>query len=264
MEKVILQRFRAAIFLSAALPLGAFFLSDLAIEKNAVTQSLFAGGAPALGALPLFFLKVLTDKMRTVFMGVSAGMMLSTSVLSLFLPAAQMGAGGAFFAFLFAALFLGGSLMNALDRFTPHQHVENFKRAPNFMLVVAAIALHNIPEGLAVGVSAASALGDSITLSIALQNIPEGAIVATALFSAGLSKMRTVLLTAATGLIEPLGALLGGALASVELATPLALSFAAGAMLWVILHELLPAFLKKSPGQAGFWGGAGVMIFLLA
>jgi ZIP family zinc transporter len=145
---------------------------------------------------------------------------------------------------------LGVLLMLGLDQFIPHEHPEvgpcgaGHERCSRVWLFVLAIALHNLPEGMAIGVSFAEAdmnVGLPLTTAIALQDIPEGLAVALALRGAGLTNIQAVLVAAATGLLEPLGALLGVGLSSgMAVAYPVGLGLAAGAMLFVVSHEVIP------------------------
>lgn len=136
-------------------------------------------------------------------------------------------------------------------------------------LFVIAIALHNLPEGLAVGVGVASgdaALADGVTLSIALQNAPEGLIVAVALLAEGYSKARSVAYAALSGLVEPVGAVVGFLAASAaDAALPVALAFAGGAMIYVVSGEVIPESHRGRGAKAATWGtvlGCGVALAL--
>ena len=147
-------------------------------------------------------------------------------------------------------LFLGAALMLGLDEFTPHEHEKTgpcgpgHERCDRAWLFVFAIALHNLPEGMAVGVSFAQgdiSVGLPLATAIALQDIPEGLAVALTLRAAGFAPSFAVLIAAASGLLEPLGALLGVGLAGgLMLAYPIGLGLAAGAMLFVVSHEVIP------------------------
>ena len=161
--------------------------------------------------------------------------------------------------------------MQAMDRRFSHVHVESLEDSnakPRLALVVVAIALHNVPEGLAVGVAAAAGADHGMTMGIALQNIPEGWIVASALLALRMPALRAAAIALATGLVEPLGGLLGVIATSLAgAALPLALAGAAGAMLWVVGHELIPASHKPgriSAGNVGMAGGFAVMTALAA
>ena len=206
-------------------------------------------------------------------LGLAGGMMLAASLFSLLVPAVQsVAASNAVLplGILTALAFLAGvAMMQTMDRRTAHAHVEeidNSKALPQLGLVVAAIALHNLPEGLAVGVSAAAGADHGMTLGIAIQNIPEGWIVASAMLALGAAPIRAALIALGTGLVEPVGGLFGVIASSLAgSALPLALAAAAGAMLWVVSHELIPASHKpgrEAAGTAGLAAGFAIMTVL--
>ena len=168
-----------------------------------------------------------------------------------------------------AALLAGVGAMQTLDRRLPHEHVEAVESSgmqPNVALVVAAIAIHNVPEGLAVGVAAAAGADHGMSLGIAIQNVPEGWIVASAMLALGAAPLRAALIALGTGLVEPVGGLFGVIASTVAgAALPLALAAAAGAMLWVVSHEMIPASHKPGrigAGTAGLAAGFAVMTSL--
>ncbi|MBL8428446.1 MAG: ZIP family metal transporter [Dechloromonas sp.] len=237
--------------------------------------SLLAGAATGLGAIPVLFLRRPTKKLMAPMLGLAGGMMLAASLFSLLVPAAQhvaasgtpwmLGMAAA------AALVAGAAAMQTLDRSLPHEHVESMESSgmmPNVTLVVAAIAIHNVPEGLAVGVAAAAGADHGMSLGIALQNIPEGWIVASAMVALGAAPLRAALIALGTGLVEPVGGLFGAIASTVaDGALPLALATAAGAMLWVVSHEMIPA--SHQPGRvgaatAGLATGFAIMAMLAA
>jgi len=235
--------------------------------------SLLAGLATGLGAIPVLFLRRPQPSMMAPMLGLAGGMMLAASLFSLLVPAAQtVGASGAPWPLGIAtalAFLAGVAAMQQMDRRTAHAHVETLEESrarPALGLVVAAIALHNLPEGLAVGVSAAAGADHGMTLGIAIQNVPEGWIVASALLALGVAPLRAAALALATGLVEPLGGLLGVIASTVAGdALPLALAAAAGAMLWVVSHELIPASHqpgREAAGTAGLATGFALMTVL--
>jgi ZIP family zinc transporter len=188
-------------------------------------------------------------------LGFAAGMMLAASAFSLILPGLAAargltGHGGLAALVVCAGISLGVVLMLGLDQFMPHAHPHGgpcgpgHARVGRVWLFVWAIALHNLPEGMAIGVGFAQndwQVAMPLTTAIAVQDIPEGLAVAISLRAAGMAVGRAVLLAAATGLMEPLGALLGVSLSSGwALAYPLGLGLAAGAMLFVVSHEVIP------------------------
>ncbi|MBU2038196.1 MAG: ZIP family metal transporter, partial [Gammaproteobacteria bacterium] len=211
--------------------------------------------ATALGALPALMLKRIPQAAEDAMLGFAAGMMLAASAFSLLLPGIEAGTellqsatqGGLIVVF---GMFMGVALMLGLDEFTPHEHDKTgpcgpgHERCGRAWLFVFAIALHNLPEGMAVGVSFAQGdltVGLPLATAIALQDIPEGLAVALTLRAAGFSPLFAVLVAAGSGLLEPLGALLGVSLGGgLLLAYPIGLGLAAGAMLFVVSHEVIP------------------------
>jgi len=243
------------------------------MAMRGLQASLLAGLATGLGALPVLFLRRPDERLMAPMLGLAGGMMLAASLFSLLVPAVQTVAASAAplpLAALTALALLGGAaLMHLIDRHTEHAHVETVeasRQMPQIGLVVAAIALHNVPEGLAVGVAAASGVDHGMSLGIAIQNIPEGWIVASAMLALGATPWRAALMALATGLVEPVGGLFGAIASSVAGATlPLALAAAAGAMLWVVSHELIPASHRpgrEAAGTAGLLAGFAVMTTL--
>jgi len=234
----------------------------------------------ALGALPAVFLRSISQRSEDIFLGIAAGMMLAASTFSLLMPGLEAGAeitGNPLWGALFVVLglFIGVLLMLGLDQFTPHEHVHGGPCGPGcarvnrVWLFVFAIALHNMPEGMAIGVSFAQgdlSVGVPLTSAIALQNLPEGLAVALALRAAGLSTLRAVLIAGATGLMEPFGALLGIGLSSgMALAYPIGLGLAAGAMIFVVSHEVIPETHRnghQTPATLGLMVGFAVMMIL--
>lgn len=226
--------------------------------------SLFAGLATGLGALPVLYLRRSKEKLMAPLLGLAGGMMLAASLFSLLVPAVQSLAASAaplpLAALTALALLAGAAAMQHLDQRMPHAHVETVTpqaQPARLGLVVTAIAIHNLPEGLAVGVAASAGVDHGMSLGIALQNIPEGWIVASALLVIGIGPWRAAGIALATGLVEPLGGLLGVVASTLAgSALPIALASAAGAMLWVVSHELIPA--SHQPGRVGA-GTAGLV-----
>ncbi|MEW5967715.1 MAG: ZIP family metal transporter [Pseudomonadota bacterium] len=236
--------------------------------------------ATALGALPALFLRGLSTRTEDTMLGLAAGMMLAASSFSLILPGLEAGeslTGSAWLGALtvVVGLALGVLLMLGLDEFTPHEHEHGGPcgagcgRVSRVWLFVFAIALHNLPEGMAIGVAFSQgdlAVGLPLTTAIALQDIPEGLAVAMALKAAGLSPARAVGIAALSGLMEPVGALLGIGLASgLALAYPIGLGLAAGAMIFVVSHEVIPETHRnghQTPATIGLMAGFAVMMVL--
>ena len=251
------------------------WLAAQPMAVRGLEASLLAGLATGLGALPVLFLRRPSERLMAPMLGLAGGMMLAASLFSLLVPAVQTVAASSApwaLSLVTAAAFLAGAtMMQRMDNRLPHAHVEDLAASgtqPHVALVVAAIALHNVPEGLAVGVAAASGADHGMTLGIALQNIPEGWIVASAMIALGAAPLRAACIALATGLVEPVGGLFG-VIASTLVGTtlPLALAAAAGAMLWVVSHELIPASHRpgrEAAGTAGLAAGFAVMTVLAA
>ena len=236
--------------------------------------------ATAVGALPALFLRGLSNRTEDTMLGLAAGMMLAASSFSLILPGLAAGeslTGSTTLGALtvVVGLGLGVLLMLGLDQFTPHEHEHlgphgaGSGRVSRVWLFVFAIALHNLPEGMAIGVSFSQgdlSVGLPLTTAIAIQDIPEGLAVAMALKAAGLSPMRAVWIAIMSGLMEPVGALLGIGLASgLALAYPIGLGLAAGAMIFVVSHEVIPETHRnghQTPATLGLMAGFAVMMVL--
>ena len=224
-----------------------------------------------LGSGGVYFLKGAMDRrLQRMLTGFAAGVMVAASIWSLIVPAIEQSEHMGKLAFLpaFIGGWLGFAFLLLLDKVIPHLHMgsECPEGAPcrlgrNTMLVFA-VALHNLPEGMAVGVVAAGwlmghdsvsfASAMALSLGIALQNLPEGAIISMPLRSGGMSKGRSFLYGAMSGIVEPLGALLTLALAAfVTPVLPYFLAFAAGAMLYVVVEELIPEMSEGEHSNIG-------------
>jgi ZIP family zinc transporter len=248
--------------------------------NNALLGGLAGLAATTLGALPALALRGIPQKLEDSLLGLSAGMMLAASAFSLLLPGLAagteiLGSKGLGAAVVVFGMTLGVLLMLGLDSFTPHEHDKTgpcgpgYERCGRVWLFVFAVALHNLPEGMAIGVSFAQndlSVGLPLTMAIALQDIPEGLAVALALRGANISTGRAVLLAAASGLLEPLGALLGVGLSSgLALAYPTGLGLAAGAMIFVVSHEVIPETHRnghQTPATLGLMVGFALMMVL--
>lgn len=211
--------------------------------------------ATTAGALPALFIHSVSQKTEDAMLGFAAGMMLAACAFSLLLPGIEAGealTGNKTFgvALVVMGMALGAMLMLGLDKFTPHEHTRTGPCGPGHetckqvWLFVFAIALHNLPEGMAVGVSFANgdlSVGIPLTSAIAIQDIPEGLAVALAIIAAGYKPLLAVGVAILSGLLEPVGALIGVTLSSgMAAAYPMGLGLAAGAMLFVVSHEVIP------------------------
>jgi ZIP family zinc transporter len=212
--------------------------------------SLAAGLATGAGALPVLFTRRVSDRLLDTMLGFSAGIMLAATFFSLLVPAIDLA--GIWVAV--SGLALGAIVLHLIDRLVPHFHPAMGAEGPSsrlsqVWLFALAITIHNFPEGLAVGVSFGSgdaAAGFVVALAIGLQNMPEGLAVALPLLREGYSRRRSLWFGTLTGLVEPVGGLLGAALVSVfHPILPWALAFAAGAMLFVISDEIIPESHRK-------------------
>ncbi|NEV60840.1 ZIP family metal transporter [Thiorhodococcus minor] len=248
--------------------------------RLAMGGGLVAALATALGALPAFALNGINQRLEDSMLGLAAGMMLAASSFSLIIPGLEAGealTGTTALAALVvvAGMALGVLLMLGLDQFTPHAHMQTGpcgagnERISRLWLFVFAIALHNLPEGMAIGVAFSQAdmsVGVPLTTAIALQDMPEGLAVAMALRAIGIRPLGAVALAAATGLMEPLGALLGvGLSAGLALAYPAGLGLAAGAMIFVVSHEVIPETHRnghQTPATLGLMAGFALMMVL--
>ncbi len=213
--------------------------------------ALGVGGATLIGALLGFAFKKITHKFTDITLSFAAGVMLAASVLGLILPSLEYGGRYGIITTV-AGIFAGAMCLNVIDRIVPHLHrlvgadIEDHNNASlnKVLLFVTAIAIHNLPEGIAAGVGFGS--GDTsqallIAGGIALQNIPEGMVIIAPMLASGISPKRTFLCAAATGLIEVVGTMVGFFAVSIaQFILPFALAFAGGTMLYVISDEMIP------------------------
>lgn len=231
-----------------------------------------AAGATAAGTLPALFARQIAQRTQDTMFGFGAGVMLAASAFSLALPgiqAAQLHGDGPWQAgaVVGVSILFGAALLLLLDRVVPHEHFikgpegRSAQRIKRAWLFVFAICLHNLPEGLAIGVGFAGtdpARGLALATGIAIQDIPEGLVVAIALMAAGYGRGYSVMVGMASGLIEPVGAVVGaGVVSHLPLLLPIGLGFAAGAMLFVVSHEIIPESHRQ--GHENFATG-GLMI----
>ena len=231
----------------------------------------------ALGSACVFFMKKqLSRSVQRALTGFAGGVMVAASIWSLLIPAMDLCADKGRWAFLpaFIGFWLGILFLLLLDRIIPHLHMNAGQaegpksKAKKTTMMVLAVTLHNIPEGMAVGVVFAGFLAGSaeisaggalaLALGIAIQNFPEGAIISMPLHAEGKTKGKAFLDGALSGVVEPVGALLTVLFAGLFVpAMPYLLSFAAGAMLYVVVEELIPEM------SAGKHSNVGVVMFAL-
>lgn len=243
----------------------------------------FAG--TALGAACVFFLKKeMKPLLQKALLGFASGVMVAASVWSLLIPSMNMSEGMGKFAFVPASvgLLLGIGFLLLMDQVIPHLHLGDDK--PEGMksgfsktsMLLFAVTLHNIPEGMAVGVVFAGMISGNtgitaagafaLSIGIAIQNFPEGAIISLPLKSTGISRKRAFVYGAASGIVEPIAAFVTVLLAAyIEPVLPYLLSFAAGAMLYVVVEELIPESAEgehSNIATIGFAVGFVIMMIL--
>ncbi|MGB9722588.1 MAG: ZIP family metal transporter [Chloroflexia bacterium] len=235
------------------------------------------GLATGVGALPVLLTRRVSERLLDAMLGFAAGVMLAATAFSLLRPAIEIGDalwGPWGIAVVLAGLLLGAVFLSLLDRAIPHLHFIAGPEGPSsrlrrIWLFILAITLHNFPEGLAVGVGFGSGnLREALVLALAigLQNMPEGLAVALPLLREGYSRPRALYYATLSGLAEPLAGLVG--VLAVQLAhflLPPALSFAAGAMLFVVSDEIIPETHRRGYQREGTFGvivGFMAMMFL--
>jgi len=221
------------------------------LMKMVLITALGVGGATVIGALIGFAFKKVSHKFSDIVLSFAAGVMLAAAVLGLVLPSLEYG--GKFGLLItVAGIFAGALCLNLVDKLVPHLHkmvgtdIESHHNEglSKVLLFVTAIAIHNLPEGIAAGVGFGS--GDTtqaliIAGGIALQNIPEGMVIIGPMLATGVSPRKTFVCAMITGLVEVVGTLIGYFAVSVASAIlPFALAFAGGTMLYVISDEMIP------------------------
>lgn len=243
-------------------------LPDWFLALHPVAQAFIAGlftwGMTALGASLVFFTKQVSFKLLDSMMGFAAGVMIAASIWSLILPAIDMAEAQGHIGWVPAVIgfLVGGLFLRVCDHYLPHLHIglpkdeaegipTNWRRST---LLVLAITLHNIPEGLAIGVlfgaaiqsadlgmSAALAPAVALALGIGIQNFPEGVAVSLPLRRDGMKRGKSFWYGQLSGIVEPVSAVIGAAaVILVQPVLPYALAFAAGAMIYVVVEELIP------------------------
>ena len=215
--------------------------------------ALGVGGATVIGALLGFLFKKPSHKFNDIVLSLAAGVMLAAAVIGLIIPSLEYG--GKFSMLItVAGIFAGAVCLNLIDKLVPHLHKmtgvdqelhpDKTAQVNKVLLFVIAIAIHNLPEGIAAGVSFGT--GDSLQAltvagGIALQNIPEGMVIIAPMIASGMSRSRTFIIAAMTGVVEIIGTFIGYFAVSISTAIlPFALAFAGGTMLYVISDEMIP------------------------
>lgn len=252
----------------------------------ALIATLFTWGMTALGSAMVFFFKSINKRVLNLMLGFAAGVMIAASFWSLLSPAIEMAEKSGGYPWLPAVVgfLLGGGFLYGVDHLMPHLHMGFENNKPEGLktswqrsiLLVMAITLHNIPEGLAVGVAFGAitqnpdlgALSGAIVLGlgIGLQNFPEGAAVSIPLRREGLSRRKAFMYGQLSGLVEPIAGVIGAILVLyITPILPYALSFAAGAMIYVVVEELIPesqAGDETDLSTVGTLLGFAIMMFL--
>ena len=234
----------------------------------------------ALGSAFVFFMKrEMPPLVQKVLLGFASGVMVAASVWSLLIPAMEMGTGSSAVVAPVIGLLAGFAFLLLIDYITPHLHANGEAEGPRSRLsrtakLALAVTIHNFPEGMAVGVAIAGALTAdfnmagalALSLGIAIQNVPEGAIISMPLRVEGNSRWKAFGIGALSGIVEPVGGALVLLLASAVLGImPFMLAFAAGAMLYVVVEELVPEYSQgkhSNIGTVGFALGFALMMVL--
>ena len=215
--------------------------------------ALGVGGATVIGSVFGFAFKKISHTFSDLVLSFAAGVMLAAAIIGLILPSLDYG-GKFAIPVAVAGIFCGAFCLNLIDKIVPHlhrlagvdqeSHPEKTEKLNKVLLFVMAIAIHNLPEGIAAGVGFGTGnTGEAITIAagIALQNIPEGMVIIAPMLAAGMSPARTFIAAMMTGVVEVLGTLLGYWAVSVSTAIlPFALAFAGGTMLYIISDEMIP------------------------
>lgn len=263
------------------------WISRLNPVVQALLATLFTWGVTALGAAMVFFFKTLDRRMLDGMLGFAAGVMIAASFWSLLAPSIEMAEEQGLISWVppVVGFLLGGAFLRVVDRVLPHLHLglgeneaEGIKTHwRKSVLLVLAITLHNIPEGLAVGVAfGAAAVGDLASASIAgavalaigigIQNFPEGAAVSIPLRREGVSRLKSFWYGQLSGMVEPVAGVIGaGLVLLMRPILPYALAFAAGAMIFVVAEEVIPESQQKGNAHistAGTMLGFAVMMML--
>lgn len=238
--------------LSQGIVFGSLYLAFGKVVVIGFVASILAGLATGVGALPALFFRNISNNLFNSLLGAAAGVMLAATAFSLLVPGIEFGnaiwpAKGIYVVSL--GMLIGAAFLHYADKQLPHIHFDSISDTQlnslkKIWLFVIAITIHNFPEGMSVGVSFGSGEmknGLAIAIAIALQNVPEGLAVALPLVGLGYNKWRAVGIATLTGLVEPVGGLLGITMVTAfQSVLPIAMGFAAGAMLFVISEEIIP------------------------
>ncbi len=234
--------------------------SDLNPVLQALLATIFTWGMTAIGASFVFFMKTMSRKILDLMLGFAAGVMIAASVWSLLIPAMDLAEADGLAPWMPALVgfALGGLFLGVVDRILPHLHpglspdkAEGIQVSWNrTAMLVAAITLHNIPEGLAIGVAFGAvameggttlAAAVALAIGIGIQNLPEGTAVSMPLRGSGMSRSRSFFYGQLSAVVEPVAAVIGAAVVVVARPIlPYALAFAAGAMIFVVVEEVIP------------------------
>ena len=221
--------------------------------RMVLLTALGVGGATVIGALLGFAFKKISHRFSDIVLAFAAGVMLAAAVIGLILPSLEYGGKGGLLVTVIG-IFCGALCLNLLDKLVPHlhrlsgvdqeRHPDETEKLNKVLLFVMAIAIHNLPEGIAAGVGFGTGNdGEALIIAagIALQNIPEGMVIIAPMLAADMSHRRTFIAAMLTGVVEVLGTLLGYFAVTVSTAIlPFALAFAGGTMLYVISDEMIP------------------------
>ena len=247
-------------FLVSVILTLVYFFVDRIIAIGSLS-SILAGLATGVGALPVLFYKQITHKTLNTMLGAAAGVMLAATAFSLIVPGIQVGNElwpGYGVYVVAVGIMVGAGFLVLADQWLPYEKYleqgETFDSLRKVWLFIAAVTLHNLPEGGAVGVSFGAGdwhNGVALATAVALQNIPEGLAVALPLVALGYRREQAVLIATLTGLIEPIGGVLGIVMAKAFVPLmPIGMAFAAGAMLFVITDDIIPE--TQSRGKARY------------
>lgn len=262
--------------LSQLLVFGSLYLIFDKLVVVGFLASILAGLATGVGALPALFVKNISTRLFNSMLGAAAGVMLAATAFSLLVPGMEYGEQvwpGKGLLVVSAGMLLGALFLHFADQKLPHLHFdtvadESLDSLQKISLFIIAITIHNFPEGMSVGVSFGN--GDMhnglvLSIAIALQNLPEGLAVALPLVGLGYDKWKAVGLATLTGLVEPVGGLLGITMVTIfSSVLPIAMGFAAGAMLFVISEEIIPETHAKGRSRiATFSLMAGFIVMMV-